>query len=280
MVKLANILAEVNALDSLITKTASANKASKGESIASTLDKIAEGFPFEEKKEDEEDEDDEGKEEKDEETAKEGSMKDPKFIQKIAIEVAKALQKMAVADTSETQGSEVGAVQGGAQDGAATNAARKTDQIIDGASVASAADSNPNAHNKDVAGTGDLIVNAPPVPDGLQNPALGGIGASEQKVGSYVRYTAEEADALQKLASIGYDALVEYHSDRLVQEKVAAAVAEERAKDAPQKIAKQILAREKTAGVTNSEFQKLAAIKQNDPQLFSALQVLAARKLI
>jgi len=274
MVKLADILKEVSALEESLTKTASA-KTSKGTSLANTLDKIAEEVS--ESEEEEKEEEDE-KEEGDEEAMKEGSVKlTANAIKKIASEVVAQLSKIAVADTPETQGSVVGAVTGGGQDGAATNAARDTDQVIEGTSVENAANSNPNAHQPPANnGVGDLIVNAPPVPDGLQNPGLGGVGAKSASV----VYSKQDAEVLQKLAGVGYEFLVEYYSDKIVQEKVAEAITAEQAKDAPQKIAKAILKGQEKTAAQKSEAQKLAAIKKNDPELFKALQTLANRNLI
>jgi len=172
-----------------------------------------------------------------------------------------------------TQGSVVN--EGAKNDGAATNAARATDQIVSGDAVASAANGNAEANNKGVEGRGDLIADEPV-------NAVGGGFAEPLKTAS-VTYTAQEAAVLQKLASIGYEYVVEVESDKIVREKVANALIAEQAKNAPAKIAQAILNKrntEKTAGVNNSTMAKLAAIRDNDPQVFAALQLLASRNLI
>lgn len=203
----------------------------------------------------------------------------PELVDKIANAVIAKLEKIAVLDTNETQGSEVSNTAGGANDGAATNAGRATDQVISGDKVQSESESNPNAHTpKDVKGKGDLIANQAPNSNGMAEPL--------QKAGS-VSYTAKEAAILEKFASIGYEHVVDVYSDKIVQEKVASAIAAEKAKEAPTKIAQAILANErnstaKTANkseATNAQ-EKLAQIQKNDPTLFSALKVLAERKLI
>ena len=107
-------------------------------------------------------------------------------------------------------------------------------------------------------------------------------------------FTKEEAQVLEKFASIGYQHVVDVYSDQIVQEKVAQALIEEEAKGAPQKIASEILRRRREAegqnarpapaktasDKTSSSVEKLAKIKREDPELFSALQVMAKRKLL
>ena len=268
MVKLASILAEVSALESSLEKVASSKNS--GSSIASFLDKIAEEAACESdseesKKKEEEDKKKAEEEAKKNEEYKEGSMKlSDTDIRKIA-----AALKVAVLDNEQTQGS---LVDGGAAsvDGAATNAARETDQVIPLATVESAAESNPQKHNTST--TSDLIEGETPnVADMAQ--AL--------KEGKLVLYTAKEAAVLEKFASVGYNYVVDTYSDQIVQEKVAAALVAEQAKGAPQKIARAILANKsvKTASA-NPTVQKLAQIKKNDPKLFDAIKTLAERKLI
>lgn len=271
MIKMAQILEEVAALESTMDKVAS-SKGTSTSALASFLDKMAE----ESSMEDEESEDEkEEKEEESEESMKEGSMKPTKedeLVNKIANAVLGKLSKVAVLDTSETQGSTVSNTAGGSNDGAATNAARKEDQLISGASVDSAAGSNPNAHNPSINdGKGDLIVN--------QAPNVEGMADALQKAG-HVVYTRKEAEILEKFASIGYEHVVDVYSDKIVQEKVAQAIVAEQAKDAPQKIAKAILTKQNEKTASNEQANKLAQLKKNDPECFAALQVLADRGLI
>ena len=286
MVKLADMLKEVAALEDAMTKSASSKKASRSSSLASALDKIAESVEDDkEKKDDEKDEDKEHEDketfpfeagEKEEEKENKEAMLNSKDIQKIASEVVRQLSKIAVADTPETQSVALQAAPSGGVGGGATEAARKEDQLIPGTEVENKAKANPNAMNPaSNDGVADLIVDAPPQSDGVQN-ALGGIGAKQASV----IYTADEAQTLQKLASVGYEYLVDYYSDKIVQEKVASAVLAERAKDAPEKIARAIIAQEKTAAAKDTTGEKLAHIKKTDPALFGALQVLANRNLI
>lgn len=267
-IKISDLLAEVSALESNISKTASA-KPSKKDELANVLDKLAEDMGECESSEEKEEksEDEESKEEE-----KEASMKlTPDQINKIAAAVVKNLEKIAVDSGPNTQGSVVneGAK---ASDGKATSAARATDQIVSGDSVAAAAASNPEANNKGVEGRGDLIADEP-------INSVGG-GFAEPLKQASVTYTAQEAAVLQKLASIGYEYVVEVESDKIVREKIASAVIEEQARTAPAKIAQAIVRKntEKTAG--DNMVSKLAAIRDNDPQLFNALRVLADRKMI
>lgn len=263
MVKLASILEEVSALESSLEKVAASKN--KGSSLASFLDKIAE--EAEQSSESEEKKDEEKSESCEEEKEnKEGSMKlSDKDIQKIA----QAVLKIAVLDTAETQGNVITGTN--SVDGAATNAARAEDQIIPLSSVESAAESNPQRHN--VSPTGDLIEGEAPNTEDM---------AKALKEGSLVAYTAKEAAVLEKFASIGYNHVVDVYSDQLVQEKIAEAVIAEKAKDAPQKIAKSILRKnsEKTAAATDPRVAKLAQIKRTNPELFNALQTLAKNGLI
>jgi len=268
MVKLSTILEEVSALESKIQKVASSK--ANGTSLASFLDKIAEeaekGEDSEDKK-NSEDKGEEGSENKDESgETKESSMKlSDSDIQKIA----QAVMKIAVLDNDQTQGSTV-TVGEKSVDGAATNAARDTDQVISGASVESSAESNPQRHNTSTSS--DLIEG-----EAMNEKDM----AVALKEGKLVLYKRNDAEVLEKFASIGYNHVVDVYSDQIVQEKVAAAIIAEQAKDAPQKIAKAVLNKNtKTASKRDDMVAKLAHIKNTDPQLFNAIKVMADRKLL
>jgi hypothetical protein len=275
MVKLSTILEEVSALESKIQKVASSK--ANGTSLASFLDKIAEEAEKgedSEKKEDSESKGEEGKEEEKKEDEKKfefGETKESRMrltdsdIQKIA----QAVMKIAVLDNEQTQGSVV-TVGENKVDGAAVSAARATDQIIPGASVEAAAESNPQKHNTSTSS--DLIEG-----EAINEKDM----AVALKEGKLVLYSRQDAEVLEKFAGIGYNHVVDVYSDQIVQEKVAAAIIAEQAKDAPQKIAKAVLNKNtKTASNKNEVVSKLAHIKKNDPQLFAALKVMADRKLL
>lgn len=275
MVKLSELLAEVSALETGMTKAASKKPASKIEQLASAIDKIAEEMEAKEE-EKEEGEESEAEEKKEEEGEKEASMKlTNDMIDKIAAAVIKKLEKVAVDSGPNTQGSVVNEGPK-ASDGAATSAARGEDQIISGDSVQSAAAGNAV---KNAPEGGDKTIEQAPVNEVGDRPApLGGVGAKAASV----TYSAQEAEVLQKLAAVGYEYLVDYHSDKIVQEKIASAVIAERAKQAPEKIAKAIVAQEqeKTASAQPGLREKLAMVAEKDPELFKAIHTMAKRGLL
>lgn len=303
MTKLSSIISEMSALDAATEKNASKSSSR----LASFLDKIAE----EAEKEDDEKCPECGKD-KDECTCganKEGSMRNA-----TAIKIARAYKK-AVLDNENTQGSTV-QVGAKASDGAATNAARDTDQIISLDSVEDEADSNPERHNTSTSS--DLIEGITPNSEDMAEPLQEGKMAEAFKTGALRVIPGNDLDMLTKFAGLGYNYLVETYSDQLVQEKVASAIMAKKAAQAPEKIANAVLNRqsyEKTASANQynnalqqayaygynqavkqaqynanvrsaqatqdqATVQKLAAIKRNDPQLFDALHTLAKRNLI
>ena len=206
-----------------------------------------------------------------------------------ATKIARAYKK-AVLDNENTQGS---TVQVGAKDsdGAATNAARDTDQIISLESVESKAESNPEKHNTSTSS--DLIEGITPNSEDMAEPLQEGKMAEALKTGALRVIPGNDLDMLTKFAGLGYNYLVETYSDQLVQEKIAQAVVAKKAEQAPEKIASAILNQQQyaqnvkqaqynkaQAAQDNATVQKLAAIKKNDPQLFEALHTLAKRNLI
>ena len=301
MTKLSSIISEMSALDAATEKNASKSSSR----LASFLDKIAE----EAEKEDDTEKCPECGKDKDECTCsakKEGSMRNA-----TAIKIARAY-KRAVLDNENTQGS---TVQVGAKDsdGAATNAARDTDQIISLDSVEDEADSNPEGHYKSTSS--DLIEGITPNSEDMAEPLQEGKMAALFKTGALRVIPGNDLDMLTKFAGLGYNYLVETYSDQLVQEKVASAIMAKKAAQAPEKIANAVLNKQnyaKTASANqynnalqqayqygynqavkqaqytanvqaaqdNATVQKLAAIKRNDPQLFNALHTLAKRNLI
>jgi len=280
MTKLSSIISEMSALDAATEKNASKSSSR----LASFLDKIAE----EAEKEDDTEKCPEcgkGKEECTCSAKKEGSMNI-----ETATKIARAYKK-AVLDNEQTQGStvQVGAKDG---DGAATNAARDTDQIISLESVEDKAESNPQKHNTSTSS--DLIEGITPNSEDMAEPLQEGKMAELLKTGALRVIPGNELEMLTKFAGLGYNYLVETYSDQLVQEKVASAIIAKKAEQAPEKIASAILnqqamqnqqvkqaqARNVQAAQDNATVQKLAAIKKNDPQLFEALHTLAKRNLI
>lgn len=279
MTKLSSIISEMSALDAATEKNASKSSSR----LASFLDKIAE----EAEKEDDTEKCPEcgkGKEECTCGAKKEGSMNI-----ETATKIARAYKK-AVLDNENTQGS---TVQVGAKDndGAATNAARDTDQIISLESVESKAESNPEKHNTSTSS--DLIEGITPNSEDMAEPLQEGKMAEALKTGALRIIPGNDLDMLTKFAGLGYNYLVETYSDQLVQEKIAQAVLAKKAEQAPEKIASAILNQQQYAqnvkqaqynkaqnAQDNATVQKLAAIKKNDPQLFEALHTLAKRNLI
>lgn len=276
MIKLSELLAEVSAMDEVVKTASKKTPASKFEVVADALSKLAEEMS------ESEDESEKDEEEKEEEKSEEEEMKlSNAQLDKIASLVVNKLEKIAVGGV---QGSAVN--EGPAStDGSLTNEARKTDQIVAGATVESQIASNPH---KNAPEDGDHTIEKSEINDvGKRPEALGGMGAAGgtsegTKIGKVV-YSAEEADVLQKLAGIGYEYLVDYYSDQIVQEKVAQAVMAERAKDAPQKIARAILSKEQNTEKTaakNTMKEKLAHIQRTDPDLFAAIKILSDRNLL
>ncbi len=304
MTKLSSIISEMSALDAATEKNASKSSSR----LASFLDKIAE----EAEKEDDTEVCPECGKDKDECTCsakKEGSMRNS-----TAVKIARAY-KRAVLDNENTQGSTV-QVGAKANDGAATNAARDTDQIISLDSVESDADDNPEKHNTSTSS--DLIEGITPNSEDMAEPLQEGKMAAAFKTGALRVISGNDLDMLTKFAGLGYNYLVETYSDQMVQEKVASAIMAKKAAQAPEKIANAVLNRqnyEKTASANNynsalqqayaygynqamnnvkqakynnnvqtaqdnATRQKLAAIKRNDPQLFDALHTFAKRGLI
>lgn len=275
--KLASILEEVSALESKLEKVASHESSPD---LASFLDKIAEDA---ENDEDEKEDNKKGESKKDEkekedESEKSASKKstqeaDMKLSDNDITKIAYAL-KNAVLDNEQTQGSTVSGSDG-SSDGAATNAARSEDQLLPLDSVESAANSNPQRHN--TSSSGDLVEDEAPNVEDM---------AKALKEGTIRVYTAKQAELLEKFAGIGYEHVVDTKSDEIVQEKIAQALIDEQAKDAPQKIASAMLRGRNTENqpttktASNETVQKLAQIKKDDPDLFSSLQVLASRGLI
>ena len=279
MTKLSSIISEMSALDAATEKNASKSSSR----LASFLDKIAE----EAEKEDDTEKCPKCGKNKEECTCcakKEGSMNI-----ETATKIARAYKK-AVLDNENTQGSTV-QVGAKANDGAATNAARDTDQIISLESVESKAESNPEKHNTSTSS--DLIEGITPNSEDMAEPLQEGKMAEALKTGALRVIPGNDLDMLTKFAGLGYNYLVETYSDQLVQEKIAQAVVAKKAEQAPEKIASAILNQQQyaqnvkqaqynkaQAAQDNATVQKLAAIKKNDPQLFEALHTLAKRNLI
>lgn len=299
MTKLSSIISEMSALDAATEKNASKSSSR----LASFLDKIAEEA---EKEDDTEKCQDCGKNKED---CTCGAKKEGSMNNDTAMKIARAY-KQAVLDNEQTQGSTV-QVGAKANDGAATNAARDTDQIIPLDSVESRANSNPQKHNTSTSS--DLIEGITPNSADMAEPLQEGKMAEAFKTGALKVIESNEYDMLTKFAGLGYNYLVEAYSDQLVQEKVANAIMAKKAEEAPEKIASALLNQqscEKTASANQynnalqqayaygynqavkqaqmnnvpskdeATVQKLAAIKRNDPQLFDALHTLAKRNLI
>jgi hypothetical protein len=277
--KLASLMAEVSALETAVTKTAAAKPQTDADrQLANVLDKLAMdlgGLIPNEKKEDK-DEDKEEKEEKGEKKededekkekdSKEASMNENALVDKIATRVLQALEKIAVQNGEPVNGM--------------PSATAGSD--LDSSSVLLSA-IGETQEAKRVEGT-SIKDNLTKLDNDLVKSETPGIAEPEpvQKKGSVV-YTGEEAEVLSKLASVGYEYLVDYYSDQIVNQKIAEAVTAERAKTATQKIAQAIVAKENGTQVQAQPMtarEKLASAAQQDPNVLSALQVLHAKGLL
>lgn len=266
MARLDDMLLELNALETGFKKTAS--KSSRG--TASFLNKFAEELENEDT-EDEEAEDEE--EMAEEEAAKEGSYKRAgrsKTTKKLATkrtpqQWANAFRKTAVLNTEETQGSTV-SVGPKPGDGAATNAARETDDIISFDSVENAAEASPEKHND--SETVDLIEDEEPNNKGL---------VEALKEGSLVLYTKAEDAGIKKLAEYGYQALVEDYSNHIIREKIAEATMQKQAAYNLDNLAAQNLYKQDMYKQAAAELEYLRA---TDPEQFYQLKVAAQQGLL
>jgi hypothetical protein len=120
-----------------------------------------------------------------------------------------AALKRAVLENEQTQGS-VTSNTDHAVDGAATNAARATDQTIPFSTVEQAAKANPQAHY--TSETSDLIEDEP-----INSQAM----VEALKQAGLVVYKQADAVLLNKFAELGYNHVVDTYSDQMVQEKLA-----------------------------------------------------------
>lgn len=297
--KLAMLMNELTTLESSISKTAS-KTASPDDKFVSLLDKLAaeldpnavatdkdgEHGPDcqcdeckkkrEEKASKENSESPEKCSSKKTNATKEASMNETQLINRITNQVMRNLEKIAV------QGGEVSPT--GMDD---ANTASSSSPLIDamreiGTSTQTDVESigdttNPNDN--------DLIEGqAPAARDGV----VGGGSVAPLQKGACVYYTQEEAQVLNKLASVGYQHIVDVMSDEVVNEKIAEAVLAEQAAAAPQKIARALINQGRGQNVPQntqtttktSARQKLAAAAQQDPSVHAALQVLYDRGLL
>ena len=278
MIKLPELLKEVSKLEDAMSKVASkkieTKQPSRLEQIADSLSKLAEcvegGSSSEEEMSEEE------KEKAKEEEKKEASMKfTPEQLKQL-----RSLIKEAVASGPNMQGSVVN--EGPQNDGTLVDTARAFDEqrLKSDAEVNSDIAANPE---KNAPEGGDNTIEGAPLNNvGDRPPALGGVGGD--KAASVV-LTAEQAETLDKLATIGYWACVDHQSDLIVQEKVASAYLAQQAAEAPAKIAAALRQREaapaeKTASTKQVIMQKLAHLQQNDPELFNVYATLAKRGML
>ena len=248
---ISKLLGEIAALEgAAATKTAS-KKDSADEKLVSFLDKLAMEleedpsmlFPSEKKEEEEEKEDKEDKEESEED--KEASVDENKLVDKVANKVLAMLEKIAV------QGGET--IPNFDQPNTASGGGPVVQGMDDEANIDQF--SGDRISDKENPNKNDLVEQRMPESQEGSAEAL-------QKVS----YSKEEAQVLHKLASIGYEFLVDVVSDQIVQEKIAAAVADEKAKEAPQKIAKALIAKQegskKEAGADPKVIEALKTLKE------------------
>ena len=102
----------------------------------------------------------------------------------------------------------------------------------------------------------------------------------ELKEGSLHLYTKEESEALQKFASLGYQAYVDIMSTKLAEEEINRRTVQKQADYNLDKIAEQRLQEQSQLNAAQEAYQKLAYLRQTDPATFYQLQAAAANGLL
>lgn len=271
MATLDDLLYQVNAFNTGFKKTAAQTSDRGLADFFSTMGKIAEdGENCNDEKED--------NEKKDEEKEKEGSYRKVSSVKSTTKKVAKKytpqqmaayFNKTAILDNPDTQGTVISTVGEHSGDGYATNKSRETDNIISFDAVEEQAESNPQKQND--SETKDLIEDEAPNSEAL---------VKELKEGSLHLYTKEESEALQKFASLGYQAYVDIMSTKLAEEEINRRTVQKQADYNLDKIAEQRLQEQSQLNAAQEAYQKLAYLRQTDPATFYQLQAAAANGLL
>ena len=268
MATLDDLLYQVNAFNTGFKKTASYNSNKGLADFFNTMGKVAEDT--------ESDEEDDKEKDEDEDEKKEGSLRrtaSKTASRKVAKkqtpqQMANYFKKVAILDNPDTQGTVISTVGEHSGDGYATEKARETDNIISFDSVEEQAESNPQ--RMDDSETKDLIEDEAPNSEAL---------VKELKEGSLHLYTKEESEALQKFASIGYQAYVDMMSTKLAEEEINRRTVQKQADYNLDKIAEQRLQEHVYNQNVNEAYQKLAYLKQTDPVAYYQLKNAAAQGL-
>lgn len=264
MATLDDLLYQVNAFNNGFKKTASYNSNKGLADFFNTMGKVAEDT--------ESDEEDDKENDENEDEKKEGSLK--RTASKIASrkvakkqtpqQMANYFKKVAILDNPDTQGTVISTVGEHEGDGYATEKARETDNIISFDAVEEQAESNPQ--KLDDSETKDLIEGEAPNSEAL---------VKELKEGSLRLYTKEESEALQKFASLGYQAYVDMMSTKLAEEEINRRTVQKQAEYNLDKLAEQRLQQQYQSQVAEETYQKLAYLKQTDPVAYYQLKSAA-----
>lgn len=271
MATLDDLLYQVNAFNNGFKKTASYSSNKGLADFFNTMGKVAEDT------ESDEEDDKEKDENEDEDEKKEGSWKraaSKTASKKVAKkqtpqQMANYFKKVAILDNPDTQGTVISTVGEHSGDGYATEKARETDNIISFDAVEEQAESNPQ--KLDDSETKDLIEGEAPNSEAL---------VKELKEGSLHLYTKEESEALQKFASLGYQAYVDMMSTKLAEEEINRRTLQKQAEFNLDKLAEQRLQQQYQSQVAEETYQKLAYLKQTDPVAYYQLKSAAEQGLL
>jgi len=277
MATLDDLLYQVNAFNTGFKKTASFNSNKGLADFFNTMGKVAEETENDEDGENEDNKDEEDEEKKEGSYLKRASKKQTvnrQTTKKVAKryspqQMANYFKKVAILDNPDTQGTVISTVGEHEGDGYATEKARETDNIISFDAVEEAAEENPQKQND--SETKDLIEDEAPNSEAL---------VQELKEGSLHLYTKEESEALQKFASLGYQAYVDIMSTKLAEEEINRRTMQKQADLNLDKIAEQRLYEQSQLRAQEEAYQKMAYLKQTDPATFYRLKVAAAQGLL
>lgn len=269
MATLDDLLYQVNAFNNGFKKTASQTSTKGLADFFNTMGKVAEDT--------ESDEEDDKEKDENEDEKKEGSLRrtiSKSATRKIARkqtpqQIANYFKKVAILDNPNTQGTVISTVGEHSGDGYATEKARETDNIISFDAVKEQAESNPQ--KMDDSETKDLIEDEAPNSEAL---------VKELKEGSLHLYTKEESEALQKFASLGYQAYVDMMSTKLAEEEINRRTVQKQAEYNLDKLAEQRFQQQYQSQIAEETYQKLAYLKQTDPVAYYQLKSAAEQGLL
>lgn len=264
MATLDDLLYQVNAFNNGFKKTASYSSNKGLADFFNTMGKVAEDSEC-----DNEDE----KDEKEDEEKKEGSLKRAGYRKtarrQSPQQMANYFKKVAILDNPDTQGTVISTVGEHSGDGYATEKARETDNIISFDAVEEQAESNPQ--KIDDSETKDLIEDEAPNSEAL---------VKELKEGSLHLYTKEESEALQKFASLGYQAYVDMMSTKLAEEEINRRTVQKQADYNLDKIAEQRFQQQYQSQLAAETYQKLAYLRKTNPAAYYQLKDAAEQGLL